>query len=63
VLVLHPQMQHTNGTGSRTGHMYSIVPQTRKNTGESTVKNSKCARRAPLSLSGMKAGVSRGRLR
>jgi hypothetical protein len=63
VLVLHPQMQHTNGTRSGTGHMYSIAPQTQENRRETTVKNPKCAMRAPPSLSGQKAGVSRGRFR
>ena len=63
VLVLHPQMQHTNGKGSGTGHMYSIAPQTPENRRETTVNNPKCAMRAPLSLSGLRAGVSRGRLR
>jgi hypothetical protein len=63
VLVLHPQMQYTNDSGSRTGHMYSIAPRTLQNTRESTVKNPKCAMRAPLSRSGLKAGVSRVRLR
>ena len=62
VLVFHAQMQHTNGTGSRTGHMYSIAPQARENTRETTAKNPKCAMRGPLSLSGPKAGVSRGRV-
>jgi hypothetical protein len=26
VLVLDPQVQHTNGTGFATGHAYSIAP-------------------------------------
>ncbi len=61
-LALHPQMQHTNDRGSNTGHTYSIAPQARQNTRESTVKYQKCAMRIPLSLSGLKAKVPRERI-
>src|SRR5580693_4903123 len=52
VLVVQPQTQDPDSGGSRTGHSYSLHTSRRRHV----------ALRASLSLTGLKAGVSRGEM-
>jgi hypothetical protein len=63
VLVLHPQMQHTNGTGFVTVHTYSISSRTLQIAREINVNRRKWPMPAPLTLPGSEAGVSREKSR
>jgi hypothetical protein len=63
VLVLDPQAQNANGGRSETGPTYSLTNVGAQATPENAANVQKCAMRAPLSLSGIKAGVSRAEIR
>ena len=57
MLVLDPQMQDPNGGRlSRPVHISSIADLGLQNTGKTALNTQKCV---PLSLAGLKAGVSR----